>query len=44
VAASPPPQRTRKYRALKVLLWGGNRMARWQLRHGLEAGEDKEIT
>jgi deazaflavin-dependent oxidoreductase (nitroreductase family) len=31
----PPPQPTRKYRVLKVLLWGGNRMTRWQLRHGL---------
>ena len=27
--------RTPKYRILKVLLWGGNRVARWQLRHGL---------
>jgi deazaflavin-dependent oxidoreductase (nitroreductase family) len=28
-------QRTRKYQILKVLLWGGNRMTRWQLRRGL---------
>jgi deazaflavin-dependent oxidoreductase (nitroreductase family) len=27
--------RTRKYRALKVMLWGSNRVLRWQLRHGL---------
>lgn len=27
--------RTRKYQALKVVLWGGNHMLRWQLRHGL---------
>ena len=27
--------RTPKYRILKVLLWGGNRVARWQFRHGL---------
>ena len=27
--------RTPKYRILKVLLWGGNRGARWQLRRGL---------
>ena len=27
--------RTPKYRILKVLLWGGNRVARWQLRRGL---------
>ena len=27
--------RTRKYRILKVLLWGTNHMTRWQLRHGL---------
>lgn len=26
--------RTRKYRALKMILWGGNHMLRWQLRHG----------
>lgn len=29
------PGRTRKYQALKVLLWGGNHVMRWQLRHGL---------
>jgi deazaflavin-dependent oxidoreductase (nitroreductase family) len=29
------PRRTRKYRALKVMLWGSNRVMRWQLRHGL---------
>jgi deazaflavin-dependent oxidoreductase (nitroreductase family) len=28
-------QRTRKYRVLKVTLWGGNRIMQWQLRHGL---------
>jgi deazaflavin-dependent oxidoreductase (nitroreductase family) len=31
----PGPRRTRKYQALKVLLRGGNRVMRWQLRHGL---------
>ena len=31
----PGPRRTRKYQALKVLLSGGNRVMRWQLRHGL---------
>jgi deazaflavin-dependent oxidoreductase (nitroreductase family) len=30
-----PGGRTRKYRVLRVLLRGGNRVARWQLRHGL---------
>ena len=29
------PQRTRKYKILRVLLWGGNRVTRWQLRRGL---------
>ncbi len=29
------PRRTRKYRLLKVVLWTGNRVLRWQLRHGL---------
>lgn len=28
-------RRTRKYRALRVLLRGGNHAMRWQLRHGL---------
>lgn len=28
-------RRTRKYRALKVLLWGGNHVMRWQVQHGL---------
>jgi deazaflavin-dependent oxidoreductase (nitroreductase family) len=32
---SQPTARTRKYQTLKVVLWGGNRMLRWQLRHGL---------
>ena len=27
--------RTRKYQALKIMLWGGNRAMHWQLRHGL---------
>lgn len=35
VVMSQPVARTRKYHALKVMLWGGNRMLRWQLRHGL---------
>jgi deazaflavin-dependent oxidoreductase (nitroreductase family) len=30
-----PGARTRKYRVLRVLLRGGNRVTRWQLRHGL---------
>jgi deazaflavin-dependent oxidoreductase (nitroreductase family) len=30
-----PIRRTRKYKALKVMLRGGNRVLRWQLRHGL---------
>ena len=29
------PQRTRKYKILKVLLRGGNEVTRWQLRRGL---------
>ncbi len=29
------PRRTRKYRMLKVMLWGANHVTRWQLRHGL---------
>jgi len=29
------PQRSRKYKILKVLLSGGNGVMRWQLRHGL---------
>lgn len=29
------PRRTRKYKILKVLLWGGNCVTRWQLRRGL---------
>ena len=31
----PGARRSGKYQALKVLLWGGNRVMRWQLRHGL---------
>lgn len=31
--SSPSP--SRKYKILKVLLWGGNRMTRWQLQRGL---------
>jgi deazaflavin-dependent oxidoreductase (nitroreductase family) len=30
-----PPPRTRKYRILKIMLWGGNHVMRWQLQHGL---------
>ena len=30
-----PAARTAKYRALAVILWGGNRVLRWQLRHGV---------
>jgi deazaflavin-dependent oxidoreductase (nitroreductase family) len=28
------PERTRKYQALKVALWGSNHVMRWQLRRG----------
>ena len=31
----PDSRRTGKYQALKMLLWGGNRVMRWQLQHGL---------
>lgn len=31
----PGARRSGKYQALKVLLRGGNRIMRWQLRHGL---------
>lgn len=30
-----PAARTLKYRILKVLLWAGNRIVGWQLRHGV---------
>lgn len=32
---SQPVARTRKYQTLKVALWGGNRVLRWLIRHGL---------
>jgi deazaflavin-dependent oxidoreductase (nitroreductase family) len=35
VTPPDPPSRTPKYRILKALLWGGNHVMRWQLRHGL---------
>jgi deazaflavin-dependent oxidoreductase (nitroreductase family) len=35
VDPASPPRRTRKYRMVKVLLWTGNHVLRWQLRHGV---------
>ena len=34
MTASAPPRRTPKYRVLKALLYAGNRVMAWQLRHG----------
>ena len=33
-----PAARSRKYQVLKVVLWTGNHILRWQLRHGLGPG------
>lgn len=35
VKSPDPPSRTPKYRILKVALWAGNHVMRWQLQHGL---------
>jgi deazaflavin-dependent oxidoreductase (nitroreductase family) len=35
VKPSEPQSRTGKYRILKVVLWAGNHVLRWQLYHGL---------
>lgn len=35
VASQAARARTKKYRCLRVLLWGGNRLLRWELRHGV---------
>ena len=34
----PGPRRTRKYRAMARVLWLGNRVMRWHLRHGIAPG------
>jgi hypothetical protein len=35
VVMDQPVARSRKYQVLKVVLWTGNHIVRWQLRHGL---------